>query len=58
MNGARIKYCKVCNKNIHRSSLANQLKSKLHNQNEKINPSNFFIESIQQQQAKHELSQH
>ena len=36
--------CEVCEKDVHRSSSLKHLKSKLHEDNEKLNPSNFLIE--------------
>ena len=48
----KFKHCEVCNKDIHRSSFAKHLKSKIHNQNVQIISSNFFDELIQKQQAR------
>ena len=48
MEGARnnIKYCEVCKEDVHRSSFAKHLKSKLHETNAKIIPPTFFKEDV------------
>ena len=50
MVGTRFKNCEVCNKDIHRSSFTKLLKSKVHEENEKIIPTNFFNEPRQRPQ--------
>ena len=40
----KMKNCEVCKKDVHRSSFAKHLRSKTHQENEKIIPSNLFEE--------------
>ena len=46
----KFKKCEVCNKDIHKSLFAKHLKSKVHAENEKIIPHQFFDELIQPRQ--------
>ena len=39
-----LRRCEICQKDIHRASFAKHLRSKLHEENQKIIPSNFFKE--------------
>ena len=54
MEDAQYKHCDVCNKQIHRSSFAKHLKSKLHEANALLISPNLFEEPIRQraQQAR------
>ena len=40
----KMRRCEVCKKDVHRSSFAKHLRSKAHEENEKIIPSNLFEE--------------
>ena len=42
MDATELRRCEICDKSIHRASYAKHLRSKLHEENQKINPSNFF----------------
>ena len=44
MDASSQRRCEVCNIEIHRASFAKHLKSKKHEENEKIIPTNFFNE--------------
>ena len=44
MDATELRRCEICNKSIHRASYAKHLRSKLHEENQKIIPSNFFNE--------------
>ena len=44
MDASDLRRCEICQKDIHRASFAKHLRSKLHEENQKIIPSNFFKE--------------
>ena len=44
MDATEIRRCEICNKSVHRASYAKHLRSKTHEENQKIIPSNFFNE--------------
>ena len=43
-NQNKMRRCEVCEKEVHKSSFAKHLRSKTHQENEKIIPSNLFEE--------------